>query len=181
LAGILAGPECPMTANAQEFIVVGKVSSAFGVKGWVKVFSYTDPGNNILQYQPWFIHQDGKWKTVAVSEGRIHGKALVVHIETVDDRDSAERLKSCEIAIRREQLLPAPEGEYYWIDLIGLHVINQQGIELGVVDHLMETGANDVLVVKSDQERLIPFVMDEFIKAVDLEKQTILVDWDVDF
>jgi 16S rRNA processing protein RimM len=174
-----------MTANAQDFIVVGKISAAYGVKGWVKVISFTDPEDNLLQYRPWYLKQDGQWKAVAVSEGRVHGKGLAAHIETVNDRDSAERLKGCEIAIQREQLAPAPAGEYYWIDLIGLHVINQQGIELGVVDSLMETGANDVLVVKGesrgDKERLIPFVMHEFIKSVDLEKQTIHVDWDVDF
>jgi 16S rRNA processing protein RimM len=170
-----------MTATMQDFIVVGKITSPFGIKGWVKVHSYTDPEDNMLRYKPWYIERDGEWVSQGVSEGRIHGKALIVHLETVDDRDSAERLKGREIAIRREQLPPPQKGEYYWIDLIGLHVINQQGIELGVVDDLMETGANDVLVLKGDKERLIPFVMHEFIKSVDLEKQVIHVDWDVDF
>lgn len=170
-----------MTANEQEFIVVGKIASPFGIKGWVKVFSYTDPEDNILQYKPWFIYQDGQWRSVAVSEGRIHGKALVAHIESVDDRNSAEYLKGCDIAIRRQQLPPTPPGEYYWIDLIGLRVINQHGIELGVVDHMLETGANDVLVIKGDKERLVPFVMNEFIKSVDLNERTMHVDWDVDF
>jgi 16S rRNA processing protein RimM len=170
-----------MTAKEQDFIVVGKIGSPFGIKGWVKVFSYTDPEDNILRYKPWFIQQEGQWNSVSVNEGRIHGKVLVAHIESVDDRNSAEFLKGCDIAIRREQLPPAPSGEYYWIDLIGLRVINQQGIDLGVVDHMLETGANDVLVIKGDKERLIPFVMNEFIKSVDLDKQTIHVDWDVDF
>jgi 16S rRNA processing protein RimM len=179
-----------MAAKQQEYIVVGKISSPYGIKGWVKLFSYTDPVENILQYQPWFIKQQGIWKKVAIEQGRIHGKILVAHIETVNDRDSAEQLKGCEIAILRAQLPAAKPGEYYWIDLIGLQVINQQGIELGVVDHLMETGANDVLVVRGDtkqgnkhgeSERLIPFVLDLFVKSVDLENKTIHVDWDADF
>jgi 16S rRNA processing protein RimM len=174
-----------MTAKEQEYIVVGKISSSYGVKGWVKLFSYTDPVENILQYRPWFIKQKGIWKNVAIEQGRVHGKSLVAHIETVDDRDSAEQLKGCEIAIKRAQLPAAKPGEYYWLDLIGLQVINQQGIELGVVDHLMETGANDVLVVRDkkpgNKERLVPFVMDKFVKSVDLENKTILVDWDADF
>ncbi|WP_455211497.1 ribosome maturation factor RimM [Kaarinaea lacus] len=178
-----------MTTKEPGYIVVGKISSPYGIKGWVKVFSFTDPVENILQYQPWFIKQKGIWKTVAVEQGRLHGKAVVAHFETINDRDGAEQLKGCEIAIMRQQLPAAEPGEYYWIDLIGLQVINQQGIVLGVVDHLMETGANDVLVVRdkeqSDkhggQERLIPFVLNEFIKSVDLESKTIHVDWDADF
>ncbi len=178
-----------MTAKEQEYIVVGKISSPFGVKGWVKIFSFTDPIENIFQYQPWFIKQKGNWKTIAVEQGRIHGKALVAHITAVNDRDGAEHLKDCEIAIQRTQLPAAKPGEYYWIDLIGLQVINQQGIVLGVVDHLMETGANDVLVVREEKqgtklggkERLIPFVLNEFIKSVDLDDKTIRVDWDADF
>ncbi|KPJ90802.1 MAG: ribosome maturation factor RimM [Gammaproteobacteria bacterium SG8_11] len=173
----------------QEFVVVGKISTPYGIKGWVKLFSYTDPIENILQYQPWFINHKGVWKKVAIEQGRIHGKTLVAHIEAVEDRDSAEQFKGCEIAIQRSQLPAAEPGEYYWIDLIGLRVINQQGIELGVVDHLMETGANDVLVIRDkkqdnkggDKERLIPFVLNEFIKSVDLDTKTIHVDWDADF
>ena len=174
-----------MTAKDQDFIVLGKISSPYGIKGWVKIFSYTDPADNILQYQPWFIKRKGIWERVAIKEGRIHGKSLVAFIDSINDRDSAQRLKGCEIAIRREQLPPAKPGEYYWIDLIGLRVVNQLGIELGVVDHLMETGANDVLVVldatQNGKERLIPFVMNEFVKTVDLENNALYVDWDADF
>lgn len=187
-----------MTGKDQEFIVVGRISSPYGIKGWVKVFSYTDPPDNIFRYQPWYVflqgtylqgtyqtgtQQKGFWKEFAVDEGHIHGNALVAHIKTIDDRNGAERLKGCDIAITREQLPAASPGEYYWIDLIGSRVINLAGIELGVVDHLLETGANDVLVVRDGggQERLIPFVMKEFIKSVDLENHTIHVDWDADF
>jgi 16S rRNA processing protein RimM len=174
-----------MTVKDQEFIVVGKISSPFGIKGWVKLLSYTDPAENILQYRPWFIKPEDHWESIAIDEGRIHGKNLVAHVETINDRDSAELLKGCEIAIQRSQLPAAKPGEFYWIDLVGLHVINQQGIELGIVDHLMETGANDVLVVRDKKqggkEHLVPFVLNEFVKSVDLSNKKIHVDWDADF
>jgi 16S rRNA processing protein RimM len=175
-----------MTGEAQgnsenRFIVIGKISTPHGVKGWVKVFSYTDPLDNILHYQPWLIRRNEGWRSVKVKDGRIQGKTIVAQIEGIDDRDSAEQLKGFEIAVKREQLPEAEAGEFYWIDLIGLQVINRQGIVLGTVDHLMETGANDVLVVQGEKEHLVPFVPDEFIKEVDLKNKKILVDWDADF
>jgi len=182
-----------MTAQDQELIVVGRISTPYGVRGWVKIISYTEPADNIFQYRPWYVQQKGPdqqrvWKDFTVDDGRIHGKGLVAHIRSVEDRDSAERLKGCDIAITRDQLPAAQPGEYYWVDLIGCQVVNLQGIELGVVDHLLETGANDVLVVleasqngKHAKERLIPFVMEEFVKTVDVEHKTIQVDWDADF
>ena len=164
-----------------EKIVVGKISTPHGVKGWVKVFSFTDPIDNILNYQPWYIHRKDGWKSVEVEQGRVHGKTIVAHIEGIDDRDSAERLKGFEIAVQRDQLPEAEADEYYWIDLIGLQVVNLQGKVLGTVDHLMETGANDVLVIKGGKEHLVPFVLDDFIKEVDLKNKKMLVDWDADF
>jgi 16S rRNA processing protein RimM len=164
-----------------EKIVVGKISTPHGVKGWVKVFSFTDPIDNILNYQPWYIHHQDGWKSVEVGQGRVHGKTIVAHIEGIDDRDSAERLKGFEIAVQRDQLPEVEADEFYWIDLIGLQVVNLQSKVLGTVDHLMETGANDVLVIKGDKEHLVPFVLDEFIKEVDLKNKKMLVDWDADF
>lgn len=165
----------------EHYIVVGKISTPHGVKGWVKVFSFTDPTDSILHYKPWFIHRKEGWQSVEVKEGRIHGKTVIANIEGVDNRDSAELLKGFEIGVTRAQLPEAKPGEYFWIDLIGLQVINQQGIVLGIVDHLMETGANDVLVIRGEKEHLVPFVVDEFIKEVDLENKKMRVDWDADF
>jgi 16S rRNA processing protein RimM len=167
--------------QSNDYIVIGKIASPYGVKGWVRIFSFTEPRDNILQYQPLFIKQKNGWSKTAIIEGRIHGKTIVAHLDSVDDRDNAEQLKGREIAIQREQLPEARPGEYYWIDLIGCRVINQQGIELGIVDHLLETGANDVLVVRGARERLIPFVLKEFVKSVDLPNRQIHVDWDAEF
>jgi 16S rRNA processing protein RimM len=167
--------------HTEQYIVVGKISTAHGIKGWVKIHSFTDPMDNILYYQPWSVRDKEGWKKVIVDDGRVQGKNVVAHIEGVDDRDSAEQLRGREIAIKREQLPKSDVGEFYWVDLIGLQVINQQGIMLGKVDHIMETGAHDVLVIKGEKERLLPYVMDEFIKEVDLKNRKIFVDWDADY
>lgn len=173
-----------MDDPASQFVIVGKISSAYGIKGWVNVNSFTDPVTNILEYQPWYLssHQAEKqWQSVRVVNGRAHGKNVVAQIEGCDDRNQAERYRGLDIAIHRDQLPEPEEGEHYWIDLVGLTVINLNGDELGVVDSLLETGANDVLVVKGKKELLIPYVQQEFIKQVDLESRVITVDWDPDF
>ncbi len=162
-------------------LIIGQISGLYGVRGWVKVFSYTSPITNILNYAPWQLYQQGQWQKVTVSEGQAQGKGIIVHLEDIHDRDEAAHLLGADIAINREQLPPISVGEYYWADLIGLTVINKEGITLGKVDHLVETGANDVLVLKGERERLIPFVLDHVILKVDLAQQILLVDWDADF
>ncbi|WP_455222843.1 ribosome maturation factor RimM [Kaarinaea lacus] len=173
-----------MDDQTPQFVVVGKISSAFGVKGWLKINSFTEPVTNILQFKPWYLqtrqtHQP--WKSVKVIEGRAHGKQVVVQLEGVNDRNQAELMRGLDIAVKRDQLPETHDNEFYWVDLEGLKVVNQEGIELGVVESLMETGANDVLVVRGEKERLIPYVMNEYILEVDLDAGTIIVDWDPDF
>jgi 16S rRNA processing protein RimM len=171
-------------ATSEEFIPVGKISGAFGVKGWVKVFSFTEPRANILQYSPLFLSRQGEWMEIKLSGGHVQGKGVVMGISNVTDRDQVQPLIGAELAIRKDQLEPAADDEFYWADLIGLKVENLEGDALGQVDHLLETGANDVLVVKADdqdKDRLIPFVLDEVVKQVDLEQQWIQVDWGKDY
>ncbi|MEC9314229.1 MAG: ribosome maturation factor RimM [Pseudomonadota bacterium] len=169
-------------ATSEEFIPVGKISGAFGVKGWVKVYSFTEPRANILEYSPLFMSRQGEWIEIKVSGGHLQGKGLVMGIANVTDRDQVQPLIGAELAIKKDQLEPTEEDEFYWADLIGLNVENLEGDLLGQVDHLLETGANDVLVVKAKgKERLIPFVMDEIVKLVDLDNKLIRVDWDKDF
>ena len=173
-----------MDDSTQQFVVVGKISSAYGIKGWLKVNSYTDPATNILQYNPLYLQsRDSKqsWELVKLISGREQGKQVAVQLDGINDRNQAELLRGLELAITRDQLPEPEDDEYYWLDLEGLSVINLDGITLGVVDSIMETGANDVLVVKGDKERLIPYVMNEFIHTIDLDAGTITVDWDPDF
>ena len=171
-----------MADNREEYIVVGRISGLYGVRGWVKVFSHTQPRENILTYVTWYLKKQGAWVANDLETGRVHGKGIVAKLKGYDDRDVAAALLGSDIAIRREQLPQAAPGEYYWADLTGLEVVNLEGIGLGVVDHLLETGANDVLVVIQDGvERLIPFVQGQFVKNVDLAEGVITVDWDPDF
>jgi len=173
-----------MDDQTHQLIVVGQVSSAFGVKGWLKINSFTDPVTNILQFNPWYLQvrqPEQSWKIVKVLNGRAHGKQVVVQLDGVNDRNQAELMRGIEIAIKRDQLPEIEDNEFYWIDLEGLKVVNREGVELGLVESLMETGANDVLVVRGDKERLIPFVMDEYVLDVDLDGGTIIVDWDPEF
>jgi len=145
------------------------------------VFSYTEPRENIVHYQPWYLCCGEQWQARRLVEGRQHGKGVVARLDGCTDRDQALALMNCEIGVRRDQL-PAPaQGHYYWNDLLGLEVVNLQRESLGRVDHLLETGANDVLVVAGERERLIPFVLDKVVKRVDLEAGVIQVDWDRDY
>ncbi len=177
--------------ETSEKVILGRITGVYGVKGWVKVFSHTDPMEAIVDYSPWFIRAEHRknspWTEVKLKAGKRHAKTVVAKLEHCNDRDKAMAYVGTEIAIEQQQLEQLKEkNEFYWRDLIGLSVINQQGIELGVVKSLMETGANDVLLVVSEVdgtvvERLIPWTMDIAIIAVDIEQGVITVDWDADF
>ena len=160
---------------------MGRVFAPFGVRGWVKIHAYTEAMDGLLGYPVWWFKRDGAWQECRVLEAGIHGKSLIAQLEGVADRSAAEALKGKEIAVRREELPQLDEGEFYWSDLIGLKVVNAAGVELGTVDSLLQTGANDVLVVKSaEQERLIPFV-EQYVLEVQREAGVIRVDWDLDY
>jgi len=165
-----------------NFVILGRVSGLHGVRGWVKVFAETREREAILEFDPWYLRVGGEWQAHRLIEGRVQGKGVVVvRLEGVEDRDQARSLIGAEIAVQREQLPTPKQGEYYWADLEGLKVTNLEGVEMGTVSHLFETGANDVLVVKDgERERLIPFTKDA-VKKVDLESRTLQVDWDPEF
>ncbi len=175
-----------MTATEDpDMILLGRVSGLFGVKGWIKVHSDTEPRDNILNYSPWYLRRQDGWQIYEVIAGRLHGKGVVVQLANCPDRDTAAELIGSTIAIHRDQLPAAPEDEYYWSDLRGLKVTTTQGVELGRVVNLMETGANDVLVVREageqGRERLIPYIWQQVIHEVDLENGQLTVDWDPEF
>lgn len=170
-----------MTRERDNTVDVGKISGVFGVKGWLKIFSYTSPKENILNYSPWLLKKAGEVKTVEVVDGNLQGGGVIAQIKGVNDRNQAETLLGYEIFIRRGQLPETSEGEYYWSDLIGLEVETTDGVALGVVDSLLETGANDVLIVKGERERAVPFIKGQVIVEIDREAGRIVVDWDPDF
>ncbi len=164
-----------------DYLPVGRISGVFGVHGWLKIFSYTEPRHNILNYSPWYLLQDGQWVAHELIDGQSHGKGVVARLAAASDRDRAAALVGTEIAISRQQLPVLQDNEYYWRDLEGMRVLTPRGEELGVVDYLFETGSNDVMVVAGERERLIPFIRDEVVVKVDKEQGVIVVDWDVDF
>lgn len=162
-------------------VVLGRVIGLFGVQGWVKVHSDTRPRENILDYPVWQLDAPGGWQPRRLLRGRAHGKGIVVQLEACEDRTAAAALIGARVAVARDELPPLAEGEYYWTDLEGLRVRTATGIELGTVERLMETGANDVLVVGGERERLIPFLPGRVVTDVDLESGILVVDWDPDF
>ena len=173
-----------------NLIDVGRLAGAYGIKGWVKVNSQTEPPENIFKYQPWQLKTRHGVKAVEFVEWRPHGKGYVAQIKGVDDRNQAEALCPVSIAVERSVLPPLSEGEYYWHQLEGCRVISTyQGnhIDLGVVRRIMPTGANDVLVAVGDaqsvdtRERLIPYVVEQFVTEIDIDAKVITVDWDPDF
>lgn len=181
----MANPSSP-----DGVVALGRIVGLFGIHGWVKVYSYVRPPEAILGYNPWLIRTGGCWKECSVVGGRVQGKSLVAHLEGYRDRDQASVLIGTDIAVALAQLPALPEGEYYWAQLEGLRVVTVDGRELGVVSHLFETGANDVMVVIQDKpcadsgkatlSQLIPYIRD-VIKNVDLDSCVIVVEWDPDF
>ncbi|MHB8454468.1 MAG: ribosome maturation factor RimM [Acidiferrobacterales bacterium] len=169
----------PDTAD-KGLVIMGRISGLFGVRGWLKVKSHTRQRADILDYRCWLLRLKEGWKEFSLTEGRIHGPGLVVQLEGIADRDAAATLVGADIAVH-ESRLPAPDsGQYYWAQLEGLEVVNSQGVGLGTVRNLFETGANDVMVVVGERERLVPFVRG-VVRRVDLAAGTVLVDWDADF
>ncbi len=161
-------------------VVLGRISGLFGVKGWVKVYSYTEPREAVLEYRRWLLSGKDGWQEATVAEGQRHGKTIIARIDGYVDRDQAAELIGTEIAVPRDELPETEEDRFYWSDLEGLRVVHRDGTELGRVAYLLETGANDVMVVQGEQERLIPFVMGEVILGVDLADGRIDVDWEWD-
>jgi len=159
---------------------MGRIVAPFGVRGWIKVRPQTESADGLLAYCTWWLAAQDEWRAHRLLEGRVHGTDLVARLEGVEDRDRAAQLRGLQIAVPRSQLPPAPEGEYYWSDLIGLSVVNREGVQLGRVAEIFATGANDVLVVRGERERLIPFV-DSVVVEVDIEASLLTLDWGAEY
>lgn len=163
-------------------VVVGRIAGAFGVQGWVRVRSYTEPPENIIDYSPWQVTNPEGSTLYTVAQGRVQGSdQIVVQLAGVSDRDQAQALSGCDVLVDRSQFSAPAVGEFYWADLIGCDVVTEVGVALGKVVDLVETGSNDVMIVRADRERLIPFLREQTVKRVDLTTRTIVVDWDPDF
>ena len=172
----------PKADNSQhaDLVVLGRVSGVYGVSGWVRLHSYTDPRTAILEHKECFLKSPGKLSPVRIGDGKAHGKGVLAHFEGTDDRDAAAALIGAEIAVPRSALPELGEGHYYWVDLEGLEVRHKDGSVLGKVSYLLETGANDVMVVHGKKEILIPYLWGTVVLEVDLEGGSMKVDWEWD-
>tara|TARA_A100000171_G_scaffold51023_1_gene64057 strand:- start:6578 stop:7162 length:585 start_codon:yes stop_codon:yes gene_type:complete len=189
---------------AQDSICLGRIGAPHGIKGWVKLISFTQPRENLLQYAKFSGQLDGRTIALKLDGSRPQGKGLVGHFTGYDTPEEARVLTHMELHVPSEVLPELDAGEFYWHQLTGLKVINQQQEFLGVIDRLLETGANDVLVVSpvrdsrgsgdsldgsdhsiggsiDDQERLIPWLPDQLDVKVDLDKQEVTLDWPSDY
>jgi len=169
------GPE----THDDKLVALGHVAGAHGIHGWVKIHSLTEPREAIFEYQPWLL--GAARKAVRVKQGKKHGNRLIALLEGTESREQAEALLNQPIAVFREQLPELPQDEYYWTDLLGLTVRLEDGRELGKIENMLATGANDVMVVRGERERLIPFVPGQYVTRVDLADGFVTVDWDPDF
>lgn len=174
-------------AEEQELTILGKITTAFGIKGWVKVYSYTDPATNIVNYPTWLLNINNQWKEFKLKDSKVHTKGLGVALEGILDRDAALALSQVEIAVPTSELPELSEDEHYWFQLQGLKVVNTEGEWLGQVKELLDSGGgNQVMEIEScsgsldNQSRLIPYA-ETIVLDVDLDKGEILVDWQADF
>lgn len=168
--------------SPEKLLVMGRVSAPFGVKGWVKVQPFTSKVDSLTSYKKWWLGIDGDWQEHAVESAQAQGRMIVAKLEACDDRNLAVMYRGKQVAVPRETLPQTTANEFYWADLVGLRVINDDSQDFGEVIRILETGANDVLVVQEEggQERLIPFIADA-IRKVDLAAGVIWVDWGLDY
>lgn len=175
------GPASVPSSAGPRRIPVGRISGVFGVRGWVRVFSYTEPRDNVLQYSPWLVTLPDGPRPFAVRDGHAHGAGVVAALDGVDTREAAAALIGCELEVERAALGQPAAGQYYWADLEGLAVVTRDGAPLGTVRRLIATGANDVIEVVGERRHLVPFVPGRVVLDVDLAARTIRVDWDPDW
>lgn len=175
-------PVAGQRTSSERMITVGRLHGAFGVRGEVKLESFTEPGRAIAKYQPWILRDargnERSCDGVRVREG---AKGLIAMLAGVEDKDAADALRGTEVLVPRSVLPPPAPGEYYWVDLEGLRVVNTEDVDFGNVAYLFDTGANDVLVAQGERERMIPFLQPDVIRSVDFEAGLVTVDWDADF
>ena len=164
----------------EKKLLVGKINGFFGVQGWVKIFSYTKPRKNILEYHPWYFVDNGTYKVIEITMGREQSKTIVAHAKGIDNRDQAGQLIGKDLYIDKDQLPELSDDEHYWHELNEFRVINKNGVDLGVVNYLVDTGSNNVLVTKGEKEHWIPYI-EPYLVSVDKQNRVITVDWDENF
>lgn len=167
--------------NQENWVIIGRFGRPHGIKGFIKIHSFTDPADNILRYTDWHVFFKNQWQPIKLSGLEVHNKTIVTRVDGYTERESVADLTNADIAVAKEQLAELEPGEYYWHQLIGMQVKNQKGESFGRVIEVMPTGANDVLVVQGEKKHLIPYLLGQFIIDINLDQQLIVVDWELDF
>ena len=172
-------PGVAYTGDASHLVVMGRVAGAFGIHGWLKLKVFTERPEGLASHPRWWLQRPEGWRSAALEDLRVRPAGVSAKLAGVDDRTAADALRGSDVAVTREDLGEAGEGEYYWVDLVGLAVVDVRGKRLGDVSELLRAGAADVLVVKGEAEHLIPFV-DDYVKSVDRVARCITVDWETE-
>lgn len=167
--------------TGEQPVVMGRFGAPHGVRGWVKVFPEADPGPGLIDLLPWLIEDAAGWQPLELAEARVQPLHLLVRVAGCEDREAAGMLRNRLIAVPRSVLPPPAEGEFYWVDLLGVEVVDVDGRRYGRISQMLETGANDVMVVQGEREHLIPFVREQVVREVDLEARRITVAWFEEF
>lgn len=175
-----------MIKTPENLAIIGKITGVYGIKGWVKIHSDTQPMENIFSYGDWQVCMNGQWTTVKVRSWRPHGKGIVAALDDCQDRTLAQKYCQCEVAVPKEVLPSGENGEFYYHQLEKLLVVTTDNVVLGRIDHMFNTGSNDVMVVKpckesiDGRERWVPYA-DQYLQEISLEDGVVKVDWDPEF
>ena len=170
------------SVTSDEMVIMGRVAAPFGIKGWLRVTPYTHSPEDLLAYSElWLRVPGGEWRKCAISEAKVQSRSMLMALKGVTDRTDAEVYCRMEVAVPRSHLPPLGQDEYYWRDLLGMAVFTTDGVDLGKVEQIVETGANDVLVVRGERDRWIPFLLDHYVVSINLSDRKITVDWDPEF
>jgi len=170
-----------MMAESEQYLVMARIGKTYGVKGWLKIYSHTDPVTNIFEYKPWFIKQGNKWINLEIDDEQQKGNDLLVHVKGYDSPEVAKQLTGLDIVINKKQLPKLSEGEFYWHELIGLEVFTIAEQHLGKVIQVMNNAAHPILEIQGEKKHLVPLVMEKFIHDIDFKEKKIVVNWDPEF
>ena len=168
-------------SNDSDWVILGRLGRPQGLKGLIRVISFTQPESAILEYAPWFIQQKDKWIPLKLEDSQIQNQTILIKVADYTEREKVAELTNCNVGVLAKQLPKLPDGDYYWHDLQQMSVVNKNGTVLGNVIEILPTGANDVLVVSGEKRHLIPYVPERHIVSVNLEQRQIVVDWDENF
>lgn len=167
-------------ASSPQYVIIGRLGRCYGTRGWLRIQSFTEHPTDLFNYPDWHMQHRGHWQAITVTQHKVHGDSFIIKLADCDTPEQARLYANNPVGIFKQELPILAQEEYYWTDLIGLRVVNSDNIELGIVDHLLETASNDVMVVKGKKRHLLPYT-DDVVQSIDLKQKQMIVEWDEDF